>query len=95
MLTLPIKSKWWVMIVTKVKPEEYRDKSPYYISRLGKYADGSPFKVRLRAGYRKTSPLVECTVTLHEGPGREEWGAAPGWEGYIIKIQNVEVKIWN
>lgn len=79
------------MIATGVKKEEYRDMSPYYISRLGKYADGQPFRIRLRAGYRKASPLMECTVTLHEGPGREEWGAVPGWEGYILKIQKAEV----
>ena len=94
MLTLPIKSKWFVMIATGVKKEEYRDKSPYYISRLGKYADGQQFRIRFRAGYKRTSPLMVCVCTLHEGPGCEEWGAVPGWEGYILKIQKVEVLLW-
>lgn len=91
MLTLPIKKEWFSMIATGIKKEEYRDKSAYYFARLDKYSDRKPFRIRFRAGYKRTSPLVECTVTLHEGPGREEWGAAPGWYGYILKIQKVEV----
>ncbi len=91
MLTLPIKKERFSMIAAGIKKEEYRDKSAYYCARLGKYADGKPFKIRFRAGYRKTSPLMECVCTLHGGPGREEWGAAPWWYGYILKIQNVEV----
>lgn len=34
MLTLPIKRKWFDMIVNGEKKEEYRDIKPYYDSRL-------------------------------------------------------------
>ena len=94
MLTLPIKKEWFSMIATGIKKEEYRDKSAYYFARLDKYSDGKPFRIRFSAGYKRTSPLMVCVCTLHEGPGREEWGAAPGWHGYILKIEKVEVLLW-
>ncbi len=34
MLTLPIKKKWFDMILSGEKKEEYREIKPYYISRL-------------------------------------------------------------
>lgn len=34
MLTLPIKKKWFDMILSREKKEEYRDITPYYTSRL-------------------------------------------------------------
>lgn len=34
MLTLPIKKKWFDMILAGVKKEEYRDIKPYYTSRF-------------------------------------------------------------
>ncbi len=34
MLTLPIKKKWFDMILSGGKKEEYREITPYYISRL-------------------------------------------------------------
>ena len=35
MLTLPIKKKWFDMIKSGEKKEEYREITPYYNSRLG------------------------------------------------------------
>ncbi|MCM1536074.1 MAG: ASCH domain-containing protein [Clostridium sp.] len=34
MLTLPIKKKWFYMILSGEKKEEYREIKPYYISRF-------------------------------------------------------------
>ena len=34
MLTLPIKKKWFDMILSGEKKEEYREKKPYYTSRF-------------------------------------------------------------
>lgn len=34
MLTLPIKKKWYDMILSGIKKEEYREIKPYYDSRL-------------------------------------------------------------
>ena len=37
MLTLPIKKKWFDMILSGEKKEEYREIKPYYISRFAKW----------------------------------------------------------
>ena len=95
MLTLPIKRKWFDMIASGEKKEEYRDFTEYYKSRFRKYAASSHFKIRFRAGYRADSPLMECTVSLYVGQGRAEWGAPASWRGFILKIHNVEVLKWN
>lgn len=95
MLTLPIKRKWFDMIASGVKTEEYRDFTEYYKSRFRKYAAKSDFKIRFRAGYRADSPLMECIVSLFVGSGRAEWGAPVNWFGFILKIHNAEVIRWN
>ena len=37
MLVLPIKKKWFDMIINGEKQEEYRELKPYYHKRLGNY----------------------------------------------------------
>lgn len=39
MLILPIKRKWFEMIASGEKKEEYRELKPYYHTRLKKYLD--------------------------------------------------------
>ncbi len=91
MLTLPIKRKWFDMIASGEKKEEYRNFTEYYKRRFAKYAAKAEFSIRFRAGYRADSPLMECNVSLLMGSGRTEWGAPVGWYGFILKIHNVEV----
>lgn len=88
MLTLIIKKKWFDMIKTGEKKEEYRDISPYYISRLGKYKDQT-IEVCLQNGYTSTSPTLNilCTVTL--GEGKKAWGAVPGRYYFVLKIAKI------
>lgn len=43
MLILPIKKKWFDMIASGEKKEEYRDIKPYYDRCLGNEAIGFPF----------------------------------------------------
>jgi len=64
MLTLPTKKKWFDMILSGEKLEEYRNDTQYYESRLDKYI-GIPVKVRFRNGYRKDSPSFIRTVIPH------------------------------
>ena len=42
MLTLPIKKKWYDMILSGEKKEEYRAVSPYYTMRFRKYITLNP-----------------------------------------------------
>ena len=103
MLTLPIKKKWFDMIKSGVKKEEYREIKPYYDSRFyhlkveliidGKeysmYVE-SPRYIIFRNGYSSNSPSIKCEVEISTGFGKEEWGAEPNKEYFILKILSVE-----
>lgn len=95
MLTLTIKKKWFDMIKSGEKKEEYREINVYYQSRFDKYTpicDWPPeeFSIILRNGYSKKSPSLKCDVTVQVGEGKEEWGAEKGKFYYVLKILNVE-----
>lgn len=87
MLTLPIKKKWFDMILSGEKREEYRDDTLHY-RRLFEKRIGIPTRIRLRNGYRLDSPTLECTVVPDRGSGRLEWGAPEGWRGFVLAIQD-------
>lgn len=105
MLVLPIKKKWFDMIKSGEKKEEYREIKPYYHSRLGHYficyrLDTSIRKVLrnmttaekiiiFRNGYSHNSPQIKCRCTLRVGQGKEEWGAELGKEYYVLEILKI------
>lgn len=95
MLTLPIKKKWFDMILSGEKKEEYRTNSDYYGSRFrnvwGYPAHwGEPRKIKFRNGYRATSPSFIAECTLSEGFGKVAWGGDPFERYYILHIKKVE-----
>ena len=97
MLTLPIKRKWYEMIVSGEKPEEYREPSEYWLKRLRKarYVQDIPYdycglKLMIRSGYSKDAPLAIITLSkIDMGPGLEAWGAEPGHEYLRLHIREV------
>jgi len=99
MLTLPIKQKWFDMIVSGEKQEEYRAPSEYWrkrfvseLVRQSKQRGFNGLKVRIRAGYQKDADLAELTLSMiTTGTGRPEWGAEPGVEYFVLHIKRVEV----
>lgn len=110
MLTLTIKKKWFDMIASGKKKEEYREIKEYYDARLGNtfgaiWVDGElaqgecvPKEIRkdpvqkiiFRNGYAKNSRKLVAECRLGTGEGKTEWGAEPGKQYYILKIENVE-----
>jgi len=106
MLTLPIKKKWFDMIKSGEKKEEYREIKPYYTSRFTRQLPTldyeiigtglksktllSTFPVIFRNGYSKNSPSIKCYVRLEVDYGIKEWGAEPNKLYYVLKIQSVE-----
>ncbi len=105
MLTLPIKKKWFDMIISGEKKEEYREIKPYYDSRfekdklIGFHMNGEPvigkshnrvINVIFRNGYSKNSQSIKCKVKITKGHGKPEWGAEPGKLYYVLKILSVE-----
>lgn len=91
MLTLPIKKKWFDMIKSGEKKEEYREIKPYYDSRFKSLiADGQVHQVILRNGYSKKSPAIKCDVLINQYEGKEEWGAEPNKGYYVLQILSIK-----
>ena len=105
MLVLPIKKKWFDMIASGEKLEEYREIKKYYNKRLGNYfihheltaevrkvLENMPTtakEVIFRNGYNYNSPYIKCLCQLEIGQGFEEWGAEPNKKYYILNILEV------
>lgn len=91
MLTLPIKSKWFNMIVSGEKKEEYRAINDYYASRFNKLLDeNNQFWCVLRNGYSASSPSVTVHVKLSIGYGNPDWGAEPNEQYYVLSIIDIK-----
>ena len=98
MLTLPIKKKWYDMILAGEKKEEYREQKPYYTKRFVSLGLLSPWlnaptgeqrDILLRNGYGHNAPTAKATVTLRIRSGVPEWGAEPGVQYYVLEILEV------
>ena len=101
MLTLTIKKKWFDMICSGEKKEEYREISQYYYRRFARYLGWQlingekkkdEFFCCLRNGYDMTSPFVVVRCTVGVGTGKPEWGAEAGKEYYVLKILSFETE---
>lgn len=92
MLTLPIKKKWFDMIKSGEKKEEYREIKQYYKARFATLGvgDNSKYYILFRNGYSKNSPSIKCEVEINQGIGNPEWGAEPSKMYYVLKILSVE-----
>ena len=100
MLILPIKKKWFDMILSGEKKEEYREIKPYYKTRFknihllsrNDLASVWTEEIIFRNGYSVSSPTLTATVRLTIGKGRPEWGAEPGKDYYILNIIEIKEK---
>lgn len=90
MIILPIKKKWFDMIKSGVKTEEYREIKPYYDSRFKIFKRVTTVTVKFRNGYSSNSPYIVCSCYLSVGRGKPEWGA-PDNDVYILTI----AKVWS
>ena len=99
MLILPIKKKWYDMILDGVKTEEYMVIKPYWTKRFKKVFSFSPFdgyptgadahEILFRSGYGNNAPSFTALCTLEVSMGKEEWGAESGVNYYVLKILEV------
>lgn len=92
MITLPIKKKWFDMIVSGEKKEEYRENNRYYMSRFGAHLN-QKITIRLRNGYHRGSPSAICEVTPCIKIGKPEWGAEPNKMYITLQIFSVRLEI--
>lgn len=99
MLTLPIKKKWFDMILSGEKKEEYQEIKPFWARRLYNVFPFNPFcgccqsdiqgEIMFRNGYSKNSPSFITKCTLSIGTGKEEWGAEKDKEYFILTVQEI------
>lgn len=99
MLTLPINKKWFDMILSGEKKEEYREIKPYYKSRFKNVFYMTPYsfipvgnerkQIMFRNGYNKNSPsfIAECSLDIKQG--KTEWGAEKGVDYYVLTIHKI------
>lgn len=83
-LHLTIKKKWFDMILSGDKTEEYREIKPYWQSRLfnEKYTH-----VMFHNGYKSDSPKALFELEkISIGEGRFAWGAQKGVEVFILAL---------
>ena len=90
MLTLTIKKKWFDMILSGEKKEEYREIKSYYDSRFKNIGPEYMHEIVLKNGYRKNSPAIKCNCIIYKRCGNPDWGAEPNKEYYVLKILGVE-----
>jgi len=86
-LTLTLKKKWFDMIFSGEKKEEYRTIKKHWKSRLeGKSYD----KILFINGYHPDSPRfeIEC-LGISIATGKKEWGAEDAVEYYVIKLGKI------
>ena len=77
-MRLTLKRKWFDMIASGKKLEEYRDPSPWIYSRLLE-----------KDGYsHRQYDLIEFKGWQH-GIGMPKWGATPGLRYVVIKLGRV------
>ena len=93
MLILPIKKKWFDMILSGEKKEEYREIKQYwtmrFLNEFGLNFQGEVRNIVFRNGYSKNSPAILCNCKLRVGTGKIEWGAEQGNEYYILEILEI------
>ena len=103
MLILPIKKKWFDMILSGEKKEEYREIKPYYESRfkncfnvvkyhgeyINAFEENPEREIMFRNGYSKSSPSFVARCVLSVGTGRQEWGAEKDKQYFVLKIIEV------
>lgn len=83
-LHLTLKRRWFDMIASGVKREEYREMKPYWHKRLA----GQRFDaVHFRNGYSADAPamLVELR-DIGSGLGVIEWGAPAAQPVYVLRL---------
>lgn len=93
-LHLVLKKKWYEMILSGEKKEEYREIKPYWTKRLlldvGRPYKGFTYpkfdKVLFQLGYAKNAPTMLFEIEgLEIGNARPEW--SDNWPGEVFVIE--------
>lgn len=103
-MVLTLKKKWFDMILSGEKTEEYRVIKPYWTKRFENYFgrnydfsegghkpiwDSQKRVVIFRNGYGADKPAFNAECTISEGTGKENWGAERDTVYYVLKIHRI------
>lgn len=80
-LDLVLMHKWFDMIASGEKTEEYREIKPLYTNRFARYTYD---EVRFRRGYTNIT-ITRKIKRIRKGIGNPKWGA-PAYPVYIIEL---------
>jgi len=84
-LHLTLKKKWFDLILSGIKKEEYRAIKPYWDTRFSKEYD----LIRFKNGYSKNSPWFDIELKeIIKGIGNPELGGNSDFV-YILKLGNI------
>lgn len=83
-LKLVLKKKWYDMIASGEKTEEYRDVTDYWIKRIS----GKGYKlVTFYLGYAKNRPSMTFEMrTPIISTGIQQWGAEIGKKYFVLRL---------
>jgi hypothetical protein len=96
-LPLVLKGKWYDMIASGEKKEEYRDYKPFWKKRIFKVLEksrveaGNPIVIAFSKGYRKADMFFVCDLFLLLRNGNErprikiEWGE-PETPHFVLQL---------
>jgi hypothetical protein len=91
---LNLKRKWFDMILSGEKKEEYRDLSDYWKTRFMNGKINGWKTVTFSNGYAKDrSQMVVKLEKIVINPGKEEWGAEPGKIYFVLHLGELINKI--
>lgn len=96
-LNLVLKKKWFDMIASGEKTEEYRELKAYWWNRLSRVVETEDHytyreiihydRVTFHLGYAKNRPSMTFAIKeIVIDEGKEEWGALPGETYFVIKL---------
>jgi hypothetical protein len=86
-LHLTLKRRWFEMIASGIKREEYRELKQYWDKRL---RGRSFMEVHFRNGYGANAPKMIVQVCgLYMGFGRVEWGAPESGPVYVLRLGEI------
>ena len=95
-LHLNLKKKWFDMILSGEKKEEYRDISNYWIKRIKEQSVNrlEPFKhfdtITFSNGYSKNRPQFEIKLkNIRVGFGNPDWGANTESQYFVLELGEI------
>lgn len=89
-LHLNLKKKWFDMILSGEKKEEYREVKPYWTKRLKNFLEEKPFDyIIFKNGYQKNAPTMKVElVSINFGWSKTEWSDTVG-KCYVLKLGKI------